>query len=144
MATMSVSSVFGYKPLYSQVSALSIMKTFNAQDITVTTITNAGTFTAAQALGGFIFHAGTAGALTTPTAAQLVAAMQGCRVNTSFQLNIRNTGSANSTITAGAGVTLDTAITLGVGENGTFLVVVNDNRVGSEAVTFVIAVISTA
>ena len=135
MTTLSAPSSFGYRPLYSQQSAIALLPTFNAIDITLNTVTNAGTLTAAQCLGGLVFHAGTGGALTTPTAAQLVAAMPGCTVGTGLTLRVRVTSASTSTLTAGTSVTLSgTAATVTLNTK-TWMFVVTNNVVGAEAVT---------
>jgi hypothetical protein len=135
MSVLSASSKFGFKPVYSGVSALGQAVSFNALDVTILTVTNAGVLTASQALGGMVVHAGTSGNLTTPLAADLVAAMPGCTVGTAFSLHVRNSGSATSTLVAGTGVTISGTATTATLNCKDWLFVVTDNRLGSEAVT---------
>jgi hypothetical protein len=136
MTSLSAPSTFGYRPIYSQTSAIGLLQTFNALDITLNTVTNAGTLTAAQCLAGLVFHAGTGGALTTPTAAQLIAAMPGCMVGTAFIMNVRTTTSGStSTLTAGTGVTLSGTAATATLNSKAWMVVVTSNLIGSEAVT---------
>jgi len=135
MTTLSAPSSFGYRPIYSQQSAIALLPTFNVLDVTLATVTNAGTLTAAQCLGSLVFHAGTGGALTTPTAAQLVAAMPGCTVGTAFNLRVRVTSASTSTLTAGTGVTLSGTAATATLNAKTWLFVVTNNVVGAEAVT---------
>lgn len=135
MTSLSPPSTFGYRPVYSQISAIALQPTFNVVDIKLTTATNAGTLSAADCLGGLVFHAGTGGVLTTPTAAQLVAAMPGCTVGTAFIMNVRVTSASTSTLTAGTGVTLSgTAATASLNTKA-WMVVVTGNLIGSESVT---------
>ena len=135
MTSLSAPSTFGYRPVYSQMSAIGLLPTFNAIDITLHTVTSAGTLTAAQCLAGLVFHAGTGGALTTPTAAHLVAAMPGCTVGTAFIMNVRTTSTSTSTLTAGTGVTLSGTAATATLNSKAWMVVVTDNLIGSEAVT---------
>jgi len=59
-------------------------------------------------VGGVILRSGSTAAYTdtTDTAANIVAAIQGCQIGTAFQLRITNTVAFIDTIAAGAGVTL--------------------------------------
>lgn len=135
MSTLSASSSFGFRPVYAGVSALGQAISFNAMDVTVTTVTNAGVLTAAQALGGMVDHAGTGGNLTTPSAAALVAAMPGCTVGTAFDVVVRVTSGSTSTLVAGAGITISGTASTATLNSKIWRFVVTDNRVGSEAVT---------
>ena len=135
MTSLSAPSTFGYRPIYSQTSAIGMLPTFNVIDIALSTVTNAGTLTAAQCLAGLVFHAGTGGALTTPTAAQLVAAMPGCTVGTAIIMNVRTTSASTSTLTAGTGVTLSGTAATATLNSKAWMVVVTVNLIGSEAVT---------
>jgi hypothetical protein len=134
MSTLSAPSTFGYRPVYSQQSLIGLQPTFNKKKIMPTTVTNAGTLTAAQCLGGLVIHAGTGGALTTPTAAQLVAAMPGCTVGTSFVMNVRVSSGSTSTLTAGTNVTISGTAATATLNAKQWLVVVTSNTIGSEAV----------
>jgi ribosomal protein S9 len=112
------------------------------QTIAVASISTAGaaTLTAAQLAGLFIIRDpnGASRTDTTPTAAQLVAAMPGAQVNTGFEFTIRNAAASAQTITiaAGAGVTLSpTSITIPAATTRSFLLVFNNVTSSSEAVT---------
>jgi hypothetical protein len=137
MSTTSVKSSFGYKPQYSQVSASGLRPSLLTDPIsnTVTTVTNAGSFGAGEALGGMIIHAGTSGNLTTPTAAALLARMPGVTVDTAFDVHVRNAGSATSTLVAGAGVTLSGTADCDANYCKTWRFTVTNNALGSEAIT---------
>lgn len=93
------------------------------------------TYTTAQCLGGFIVRTGpTAGySDTTPTAAQIVAAIPGCMVGSSFVMEIRNTVAFIGTILAGTGVTLAQTTTLAISSTRRYLFTVTN--VASPAVT---------
>lgn len=111
-------------------------------NMTVSTLTagQANTLTVAQMLGGFIVFDTSSGArnLTLPSAAAIVAAIQGCQVGTSFRFLVKNTSAGAGTITlvAGTGVTLTPASpTVTFGQAREFLVNVTKNTYGSEAVT---------
>ncbi len=135
MSTLSASSTFGFKPIYAGVSALGQAVSFNALHFATSTVTGAGVLSAEAALGGMVFHAGTGGNLTPPTAASLVAAMPGCTVGTAFDLHVRVTASAPSTLTTAEGITVSgTAGTAG-GNFKVWRFFVTDNRIGSEAMT---------
>lgn len=106
------------------------------------TISTAGnvTYTTAQLLGGFILRDGNGGARTDtlPTAAALVAAIQGCMVGTAFEFYLRNTSGTAIAITlaAGAGGTLNPASTSVTQSNSRSYVVIFTNITsGSEAYT---------
>jgi hypothetical protein len=137
MSTTSVQSSFGYKPQYSQVSVDGLRQGGLRDPIsnTVTTVTNAGSFTAAQALAGMIIHDGTSGNLTTPSAAAVMALMPGVAVGTAFDVHVRNNGSATSTLVAGSGVTLDGTADTADGSCKTWRFTVSNNALGSEAIT---------
>ena len=98
--------------------------------IAVSTITTAGaaTYTAAQVLGGLILRdpAGGARSDVTPTAVNLIAAMEDAQVGDSFEFTVRNTADASETITvtAGTGVTLSGTMTIAQNNTKRFLCVV--------------------
>jgi hypothetical protein len=135
MSTLSASSNFGFKPIYAGVSALGQAVSFNALHVAVSTVTGAGALGVEEALGGMVFHAGTGGDLTVPTAASLVAAMPGCTVGTAFDLYVRVTASAPSTLTTSTGITLSGDDETAAGGFKVWRFVVTDNRIGSEAIT---------
>lgn len=97
--------------------------------------------TTAQILGG-ILRASTTNAQTynTPTAAAIVAAINGCQVGVSFDLDIINYGASTLTIGLGAGVTTPTVaavacvLTLATLVSKRFKFVVTNVTPGSEAV----------
>lgn len=109
---------------------------------TVSTVTTAGaaTYTAAQLLGGLILRDpnGAGRSDVSPTAALLVAAIPGVRVDDVFEFVLVNTADAAETITftAGTGVTLvPAAITIAQNESGRVLVRFTAVAAGAEAVT---------
>lgn len=69
---------------------------------TVTTYT----VTPADVLGGIINHSALGSTLTLPTAALLVAAIPRCKVGTTLELLIANTGGGTVTVAAGTGGSL--------------------------------------
>ena len=105
------------------------------------TLTTAGalTLTTAQILGGLILRdpAGAGRTDTTPTAAQLAAAIPGVMVGTSFEFHIRNNAGGAFTITvgAGAGVTISGTATIAQSNSKTFRAVFTNVTAGSEALT---------
>jgi hypothetical protein len=79
----------------------------------VTTGTSPVQMTLAQVLQGLLpVDCQSAGTFTTPTAAAIVAGINGCQVGTSFDLDIVNYGAATLTIGLGAGVTKTTIATV--------------------------------
>jgi hypothetical protein len=111
----------------------------NSKMATVTTDATAGnlTYTAAMLLGGLLLRdpAGGARSDVTPTAAEIVAAIPGCAVGSSFEFTIRNTADASETITVtlGTNVTLSGTMTIAQNNSKRFLAVVT--AVGTPAVT---------
>lgn len=109
--------------------------------VTVTTQVTASdqTYTAAQLLGGIILRdpAGGARADLLPTAANLVAAIPGCAVGTSFRFTLRNTADASETITVttNTGVTLSGTMTVAQNNSKEFLIVLNNVTGSAEAYT---------
>lgn len=100
-------------------------------DITVpATITTAGaaTYTAAQLLGGLILRDpnGAGRSDVTPTAALIIAAIDGAVIGSSFEFTIRNDADAAETITvtAGTDVTLSGTMTIAQSNAKRFKVVV--------------------
>lgn len=137
MSTTSVQSSFGYKPQYSQVSVNGLARRglMDPMKNEVTTVTNAGSFTAAEALSGMIIHEGTAGVLATPTAAEIIAKLPGVPVGTAFDVHVRNTGSAPSTLEGDTGVTVSGTANTAAGKCKTWRFTVDNNIQGSEAIT---------
>jgi len=111
------------------------------QQSTVTTKTTAGavTYSAAELLGGLILRdpAGANRSDVSPTAALIVAAIQGVVASSCFEFEIRNTADGDETITltAGSGVTLSGDMTVKRYNSRRFLVVVTNAGSGTEAVT---------
>jgi|688.fasta_scaffold285678_2 hypothetical protein len=107
--------------------------------LTATTVSTAGavTYTAAQLKTGMILRDpnGAARADLFPTAADLLAAVPGAIVGTSFIVTIRNTADAAETITmtTNTGLTLSGTMTIAQNEQKSFLVTFTN--VGTAAVT---------
>ena len=97
------------------------------------------TYTAAELLGGLILRDcnGAGRSDVTPTAAQLVAAVQGARPGLSFEFSLLNnsSGATTCTVTAGAGVTLSGTMTIAQNNIKRFLCRITNATAGSEAVT---------
>ena len=109
--------------------------------ITSLATAGAGTLTAAAIVGGVILRdpAGAARTDTTHTAAQLLGAVQGARVGTTFDLFITNSADGNAediTLVGGTGVTLSPiSIVIRRGETSHLKVAFTNITVASEAVT---------
>jgi len=108
----------------------------------VTTATTPVTGTAAQFLQGLLpVDCQDAGTITTPTAALLVAAINGCVVGTAFDLDVVNYGDTTLTIGLGTGVTKTTiagvaaVMTLATLVSKRFKFICTNNTPGSEAFT---------
>ncbi len=99
----------------------------------------AATLTAAQMTGDGIFTQtpSAARALTTDTAANIVAAILGAQVGSWFDFTIVNEASATyaATLTAGTGVTITGAAAVSAASSGSFKALLTDVTSGSEAVT---------
>lgn len=120
---------------YARFSTLTFPTTTPATDATAAAIT----MTAAQILGGLILRDpnGASRADLFPTAAALVAAIEGVAVGASFRFLIRNTADAAETITAttNTGLTLSGTMTIAQNNTKEFLARVTNATAGSEAVT---------
>lgn len=96
----------------------------------------AGTLTTAEVING-VYHqldGGTPGTATLPTAAQLVAAIKGCTVGTSFRFLVHNADGADTlTVAQGSGGTPFGTLTVAAGKNREFLVVITNVTASSEA-----------
>lgn len=111
---------------------------------TLVTLTTAGgivTLTTAQLLAGLITaNCDDAQTMTTPTAALIVAAINGCQVGTSFDLDVVNYGDTTLTLGLGTGVTKKTiasvaaVLTLATLTAKRFKFIVTVTTAGSEAV----------
>jgi hypothetical protein len=82
--------------------------TFGKTRSNVTSATGT-TFTAAQLLGGLIFRSGPAVAVndTIDSAANIIAAITGAKVGTTFEVDIVNTTTQRITLVTGVGITID-------------------------------------
>jgi len=110
--------------------------------ITLTTGGGVVTLTAAQLLSGLLTcNCDDAQTMTTPTAALIVAAIQGCQVGTAFDVDVVNYGDTTLTIALGTGVTKATiatvaaVLTLVTLTSKRLKFVVTNNTVGSEAIS---------
>jgi hypothetical protein len=108
---------------------------------TATTKTTAAavTYTADEILGGLILRdpAGAARADLFPTAAEIIDALAGAVVGTSFEVDIRNTADAAETITmtTNTGLTLSGTMTIAQLNAKRFVFLVTDADEGDEAIT---------
>lgn len=96
------------------------------------------TYTGAEFLNDAIFRSGT-GAIsdTTPTAAQICAAMPGCVPGTGKRITINNARTGTLTLLAGTGVTLVGTTTVTNGNSRDYLIRVTNSAGGSEAVRLI-------
>lgn len=108
----------------------------------ITTGTTGLVLTTAQIFQGILpVDCQSAAALNTPSAAAIVAAINGCQVGNSFDLDVVNYGAATLTITPGTGVTKTTIATVAAVLTLATLVskrlkfIVTNVTPGSEAVT---------
>lgn len=115
------------------------MKTATSQ--VVTTATTPVQLTAAQILQGLLpVDCQDAGSITTPTAAAIVAAINGCQVGQSFELDVINYGDQTLTLALGTGVTKTTiasvaaVLTIVTLAAKRFVFIVTNVTPGSEAV----------
>lgn len=97
------------------------------------------TYTVAQILSGLLLRDALSGAKADllPTAAAIVAAIEGCQVGTSFRTWIRNTGAGagSITLTTNTGLTLSGTVAIVFQQQKELLFVVTNATPGSEAVT---------
>lgn len=117
--------------------AIAALASLESSPFVVTTITTVGngTLTAAGLVGGEIVRSGPVAAFsdTTATAAQIVAALPGLVIGSSFNILIKNSTQYTQTIVAGTGVTLPaTVITPAFSVNNYVATIVS-----ATAVTFV-------
>jgi hypothetical protein len=105
-------------PSFSPTSAYAKLSTLAYPTVTPVTqvLTTGGgvvTMTVAQLLGGLLRASTTnAQTFTTPTAALIVAANNGCQVGQAFDVDVINYGASLLTIGLGAGVTVQTIATV--------------------------------
>lgn len=83
------------------------------------------------------FSGGAAYALTTPTAAQIVAAIPNAEVGSAFRVRVYNQNSGTVTMTAGAGVTFVGVSTVATVKAQAWDYVVTNATAGAEAVTVI-------
>lgn len=105
----------------------------------VNAVNAAVTYSTDEILSGLLLRdaLSTARADILPTAAQIVAAINGCQQYTSFRTWIRNTGAGagSVTLTTNTGLTLSGTMVVPFQSQKELLVVVTDVRPGLEAVT---------
>jgi len=118
---------------YARLSSLAYPFFTVASDATAAAIT----YTVAYVLGGLILRntngAGRADLL--PTAAALVAAIEGCAVGCAFEFTVRSAGAETITITTNTGLTLAGTMTIATANSKRFIVVFTNVTAGSEAAT---------
>lgn len=121
------------------INALADLANQTAQTAYNAQTTGARTLTAAQFVNGIVNQGGTPGAIavTTPTAAAIVAALKNAQANSAFDFVLLNNGDNTVTITAGSGVTLVGTVAVPAATNQIFRGVVTVATSGSEAVTLV-------
>jgi len=106
--------------------------------VVVTTATTPVTLTVAQALSGYLFvDCQDAGGIKFPTAANLVAGIQGCAVGTCVELWVINTGDTTLTPVVNTGLTLGTGSTAAMAtvSSKLWLIRITNVTAGSEAGT---------
>jgi hypothetical protein len=106
---------------------------------TINAVVGAVTYTPTEILSGLLLRdtSSNARADLLPTAASIVAAINGCQVGTSFRTFIRNTsaGAGTITITTNTGLTLSGTVAVAFQTTKELLFVVTNCVAGSEAVT---------
>ena len=124
---------FGPTTNYARVSTLNYPTVTPTVDATAAAIT----ITPAQLLSGLLLRdaLSSARADLLPTAAALVAAINGCQVNTSFRTIIRNTGAGagSVTLTANTGATISGTAAIVFQQQKELLIVITNVTPGSEA-----------
>ena len=127
-------------PTYTPNYGYARLSTLMFPTVVPTTVTTAAavTYTATEILNGFILRNpnGAARSDLFPTAAAIVAAIEGCAANTAFYFDIRNTAGAAETITmtTNTGLTLSGTMTIAQSNSKRFLAIVTTVTKGSEAV----------
>lgn len=127
----------------SEGAAIGVMADMLDQGITsrayqnITTGTSSTAAVAQFIAGVYYLSGGTTYALTTPTAAQLVAAINNPEVSSAFTVTIHNANSGTATLTAGSGVTITGLNTAATGTARSWVFVVTNATAGSEAVVAV-------
>ena len=110
-----------------------------AQALATVVTSAATTLTAAAATfvtnGIYSLSGGTTCTITSPTAAQIVAALDNPQVGTSFVVSIVNANSGTATMAGGTGVTVVGLATAATNTSATFRGVVTNATSGAEAVS---------
>lgn len=131
---MSIAS-FSPNKGYASFSTL-VYPTVTPTAIVVTSATTPVAVTAEQLLNGLLnVDCQDAGTITLPTAAALVAAINGVEASNAFQFTVRNTGDTELTVAAGTGGTITGTATIAAVNIKSFLVVFTATAAGSEAYT---------
>lgn len=106
---------------------------------TVNAVAAAVTYTVAEILSGLLLRDALSAARADllPTAAAIVAAINGCQVGTSFRTWIRNTGAGagSITLTTNTGLTLSGTVAIAFQQQKELMFVVTNVTPGAEAVT---------
>lgn len=128
-------------PQFSPTSNFAKFSTLVYQTVvpTVNAVAAAVTFTVAEILSGLVLRdtLSNARADLLPTAAAIVAAINGCQVGQSFRTLIRNTsaGAGSITLTTNTGLTLSGTMAIVFQQQKELMFVVTNVTPGSEAVT---------
>jgi hypothetical protein len=126
---------FGPTANYARVSTLN----YPTVTPTVNAVAAAVTYSVAEILSGLLLRDALSAARADllPTAAAIVAAINGCQVGTSFRTWIRNTGAGagSITLTTNTGLTLSGTVAIVFQQQKELLFVVTNVTPGSEAVT---------
>jgi len=108
---MSIPS-FSPSPMYARFSTLAY-PTVTPTTFVLTTAGGVRTLTTAELLSGLLaVDCDDAQTMNTPTAALIVAAINGCQVGTSFDVDVVNYGDTTLTVGLGTGVTKTTIHTV--------------------------------
>jgi hypothetical protein len=126
---------FGPTTIYARLATLAyptVVPTVNA-------VAAAVTYSTAEILSGLVLRdaLSSARADLLPKAADLVAAINGCQVNTSFRTVIRNTGAGagSITLTANTGATISGTAAIVFQQQKELLIVITNVTPGAEAYT---------
>jgi len=126
-------TAFGPTTNYARLSTL----VYETRTATVNAVAAAVTFTAAELLSGLVLRdaLSSARADLLPTAASLVAAINGCQVGTSFRTLIRNTGAGagSITLTVNTGATISGTAAIVFQQQKELMIVITNVTPGSEA-----------
>jgi hypothetical protein len=129
-------------PAFSPTAGYARVSTLNYPTVTIVTNATAAavTFSASDILSGFIMRdtGSAARADLLPKAADVIAAINGCQVGTSFRFFIRNTsaGAGSITVTTNTGNTLSGTVAIVFQQQKEFMAVVTNVTRGSEAITY--------